>query len=44
MAGLTLIEGGLGAGLGGGYTFADGAVTDTRLMGVLGLRLHWIKD
>ena len=44
MAGLTLIEGGLGAGLDGGYTFADGAVTDTRLMGVLGLRLHWIKD
>ena len=44
MAGLTLIEGGLGAGIGGSYTFVDGAVTDTRLMGVLGLRLHWIKD
>ena len=44
MANLTILEGGLGAGLGGGYTFADGAVTDTRLMGVLGLRLHWIKE
>ncbi len=44
MVDLTILEGGLGAGLGGGYTFADGAVTDTRLMGVLGLRLHWIKE
>ena len=44
MANLTLLEGGLGTCLGDGYEFADGAVTDTRLMGVLGLRLHWIKD
>ena len=44
MANLTLIEGGLGACLGDGYLFADGAITDTRLMGVLGLRLHWIKE
>ena len=44
MANLTLLEGGLGACLGDGYAFSDGAVTDTRLMGVLGLRLHWIKD
>ena len=44
MANLTVIEGGLGACHGCGYTFVDGAVTDTRLMGVLGLRLHWQKE
>ena len=44
MANLTLLQGGLGTDLGDGYEFADGAVTDTRLMGVLGLRIHWKKE
>ena len=30
--------------MGNGYVFVDGAVTDTRLMGVLGLKLHWFKE
>lgn len=38
---LTLIKGGLDTGSSGEYEYVDGYVTDTRLMGVLGLRLHW---
>ena len=44
MAELTLIEGGLGPVRKAEYVFADASVTDTRLMGVLGLRIHWEKQ
>ena len=43
MAQLKIIEGGLGAAVGDDHRFVDAAVTDTRLMGVLGLRIHWRK-
>ena len=43
MSELRIIEGGLGPARKTEYIFADASVTDTRLMGVLGLRIHW-KD
>ena len=43
MPDLKVIEGGLKAVPRDKLIFADAAVTDTRLMGVLGLRVHW-KD
>lgn len=43
MAGLTLIKGGLEDNSRPEYNFIDAAVTDTRLMGVLGLRVHWLE-
>ena len=43
MAELKIIEGGLGPAQKSEYVFQDAAVTDTRLMGVLGLRVHWKK-
>jgi hypothetical protein len=39
--GLTVIKGGKDASKGSDYTYVYGCVTDTRLMGVLGLHLHW---
>ena len=41
MAELKIIAGGLGPALKAEYAFEDASVTDTRLMGVLGLRIHW---
>lgn len=42
--GLTLIKGGRENNPSPCYNFIDGAVTDSRLMGVLGLRVHWLLD
>ena len=36
-----ILKGGLAAPANSRYVFADAAATDTRLMGVLGLRIHW---
>ena len=39
---LKVLKGGKSASLINEYRFADGEVTDTRLMGVFGVHLHWI--
>ena len=41
---LTLIKGGREITSSLEYNFIEAAVTDTRLMGVLGLRVHWLVD
>jgi hypothetical protein len=41
--GITLIKGGKDADS-TAYSYVSGCVTDTRLMGVLGLHLHWVEN